>query len=80
MYFCVDCVVHVLFVCKCVLLPPGVNPIAVKYIISRGTLSGASIANASSGNCVLTRVFHAVPSSSEQYVTLKLNERHDYTH
>ena len=32
--FCVDCVVHVLFVCKCVLLPPGVNPIAVKYIIS----------------------------------------------
>jgi hypothetical protein len=21
-------------VCKCVLLPPGVNPIAVKYIIS----------------------------------------------
>jgi len=25
---------YVLFVCKCVLLPPGVNPIAVKYIIS----------------------------------------------
>jgi hypothetical protein len=24
----------VLFVCKCVLLPPGVNPVAVKYIIS----------------------------------------------
>ena len=23
---------YVLFVCKCVLLPPGVNPIAVKYI------------------------------------------------
>ena len=32
--FCVDCVVHVLFVRKCVLLPPGVKPIAVKYIIS----------------------------------------------
>ena len=32
--FCVDCVVHVLFVRKGVLLPPGVNPIAVKYIIS----------------------------------------------
>ena len=30
---CVDCVVHVLFVCKSVLLPPGVNPVAVKYII-----------------------------------------------
>jgi hypothetical protein len=25
---------YVLFVCKCVLLPLGVNPIAVKYIIS----------------------------------------------
>jgi hypothetical protein len=25
---------HVLFVCKYVLLPPGVNPIAVKYIVS----------------------------------------------
>jgi hypothetical protein len=25
---------YVLFVCKCVLLLPGVNPIAVKYIIS----------------------------------------------
>jgi hypothetical protein len=25
---------YVLFVCKCVLLPPGVNPIAVKYVIS----------------------------------------------
>jgi len=25
---------YVLFVCMCVLLPPGVNPIAVKYIIS----------------------------------------------
>jgi len=25
---------YVLFVCKCVLLPTGVNPIAVKYIIS----------------------------------------------
>jgi hypothetical protein len=25
---------YVLFVCKCVLLPPGVNPIAVKYIVS----------------------------------------------
>jgi hypothetical protein len=24
---------YVLFVCKCVLPPPGVNPIAVKYII-----------------------------------------------
>jgi hypothetical protein len=23
---------YVLFVCKCALLPPGVNPIAVKYI------------------------------------------------
>ena len=32
--FCVDCVVHVLFVCKSLLLPPGVNPITVKYIIS----------------------------------------------
>ena len=32
--FCADCVVHVLIVCKCILLPPGVNPIAVKYIIS----------------------------------------------
>ena len=32
--FCVVCVVHVLFLCKSVLLPPGVNPIAVKYIIS----------------------------------------------
>ena len=25
---------YVLFVCKCVLLPPGDNPIAVKYMIS----------------------------------------------
>jgi len=25
---------YVLFVCKCVLLPPGTNPIAVKYIIT----------------------------------------------
>jgi len=25
---------YVLFVCKCVLLPPGANQIAVKYIIS----------------------------------------------
>jgi len=25
---------YVLFACKCVLLPPGVNTIAVKYIIS----------------------------------------------
>ena len=32
--FCVDCVIHVLFVCKCILLLPGVNPTAVKYIIS----------------------------------------------
>ena len=32
--FCVDCVVHVLFVCKSVLLPQCVNPIAVKYIIA----------------------------------------------
>ena len=32
--FCVDCVVHVLFVYKSVLLSLGVNPIAVKYIIS----------------------------------------------
>ena len=32
--FCVDCVVHVLFVCKCMLLPPGDNLIAIKYIIS----------------------------------------------
>ena len=30
--FCVDCVVHVLFVYKSLLLPPGVNPIAVKYV------------------------------------------------
>ena len=37
--FCVDCVVHVLFVCKCVLLPPGVNPIAVKQIISHHIIS-----------------------------------------
>ena len=26
---------YVLFVCKCLLLPPGVNPIATKYIIYR---------------------------------------------
>ena len=31
--FYVDLVVHVLFVRKCVLLPPGVNPIAVNHII-----------------------------------------------
>jgi hypothetical protein len=35
MYFFVSIVLfYVLFVCKCVLLPLGVNPIAVKYIIS----------------------------------------------
>jgi len=28
---------YVLFVCKCVLLPLGVNPIAVKYIVSYHT-------------------------------------------
>ena len=30
---CINCVACVLFVCKRVLLPPGVNPTAVKYII-----------------------------------------------
>jgi hypothetical protein len=31
---------YVLFVCKCVLLPPSVNPIAVKYITSYHNSSG----------------------------------------
>jgi hypothetical protein len=30
---------YVLFVCKYVLLPPGVNPIAVKYIISNSNMA-----------------------------------------
>ena len=39
--YCLFCIV-VLFVCKCVLLPPGDNPIAVnKYIIYRLTTTGA---------------------------------------
>ena len=37
---CINCVVYVLFVCKCVLLPPGVNSIAVKYIISHQFYNG----------------------------------------
>jgi len=32
--YCLFVLFYVLFVCKCVLLPQGVNPIAVKYIIS----------------------------------------------
>jgi hypothetical protein len=36
--FSVSCV---LFVCKCVLLPPGVNPVAVKYISYQAARGGA---------------------------------------
>jgi hypothetical protein len=32
--YCLFVLFYVLFVCKCVLLPPGVNPIAVTYHIS----------------------------------------------
>ena len=32
--YCLFMLFYVLFVCKCVLLPLVVNPIAVKYIIS----------------------------------------------
>jgi len=38
--YCLFVLFYVLFVCRCVLLPPGVNPIAVKYIISYHVVFG----------------------------------------
>ena len=60
--FCVDNVLYYvvcLFVCKCVLLPPGVNPIAVKYIISSSLIMWG-VYEQSTGSCkgFTFQIFH----------------------
>ena len=64
--YCLFVLFYALFVCKCALLPPGVNPIAVKYIISYHIISYRIISYHIMWCCAATE--HSPPNTTSRYI------------